>query len=40
MVLDLIKNTDHGMAAKKSFHDAVRWIGERLNGKPAPSNCR
>ena len=40
VVLDLIKDTDHGMAAKKSFHQAVRWIGERLNGKPAPSNCR
>jgi len=40
VVLDLIKDTDHGMAAKKSFHQAVHWIGERLDGKPAPSNCR
>ncbi|MBL8908335.1 MAG: alpha/beta fold hydrolase [Rhizobiales bacterium] len=39
VVLDLMKDVDHGMAAKKSFHQAVRWIGERLNGKPAPSNC-
>lgn len=40
VMLDLIKNADHGLAAKDSFHQAVRWIGERLNGKPAPSNCR
>ncbi|MFO0992395.1 MAG: alpha/beta fold hydrolase [Hyphomicrobiales bacterium] len=39
VVLDLIKDADHGMAAKKSFHEAVHWIGERLNGKPAPSTC-
>jgi len=40
VMLDLMKNTDHGMAAKKSFHQAVTWLGDRLRGKPAPSNCR
>jgi acetyl esterase/lipase len=40
VVLDLMKNVDHGMAAKKSFHQAIAWIGDRLRGKPAPSNCR
>jgi pimeloyl-ACP methyl ester carboxylesterase len=40
VVLDLMKNVDHGLAAKKSYHQAIAWIGDRLRGKPAPSNCR
>jgi alpha-beta hydrolase superfamily lysophospholipase len=30
----------HGGAAKASVSQAVKWINDRFNGKPAPSNCR
>lgn len=30
----------HGGIAKASAAQAVNWINDRFNGKPAPSNCR
>ena len=36
----LLKGVTHTFAARDSVSQALRWIGDRFRGVPAPSNCR
>jgi acetyl esterase/lipase len=40
VVMKLLKGVSHSFAGEDSAHQAVAWMSDRFNGRPAPSDCK
>lgn len=40
VVMKLLEGVSHSFAGEDSAHEAVAWMTDRFNGRPAPSGCK